>query len=261
MSEKNGKTSELFRHISEYIGSEWSSEGYEFGGTFPDALSALFENKPGLYVIGARPANGKTTLMIQKALDLGKDENVYIYEADTVWEKIRDRMATALFGSISERDLYVWRKYMNAYLKSKPIYLCTEQACVEEICEELEDKKGYVFIDYLQLLGTKQSSESRCEERKIILGKLRELAADRPVFVFSQVNRSAAKNLGWCPAPDSIRFFSDICKYADSVTTFVTMSDEDGITIADFSVYAGNRKQPLICVTSVIDDETGLFID
>ena len=61
MSGKNGKTSELFRHISEYIGSEWSSEGYEFGGTFPDSLNALFENKPGLYVIGARPANGKTT--------------------------------------------------------------------------------------------------------------------------------------------------------------------------------------------------------
>ena len=261
MFNKNGKPTELFRHISDYTDSDRCSEDFEFNHSFPAALSELFANETGLHIIGARPARGKTTLMLQKALDCANSSNVYIYEAEENREKIIQRMSTILTGSTSETDLYIAREYVKAFLKKSNIYLCTQCAAIEEIFEELKNKSGIVFIDYLQLLYTQTVTESREEERRIILENLRKLGSNKPVYVFSQLNREADAIRDCPPSPESLRFYKNIGDYADTVTTFANLSCEDETGAAVFSVYDKNSAEPAKTLNAGIDDSTGLFID
>ena len=115
-----------------------------------------------LYLIGSRPAMGKTSLMIDMALNMAKYKPVYIFSL----EMYADHLAKRILSKISDIDFIALDKKPLKNdetekikqgiktLDKLPIYICDKAPItLKELIELAEARDGIVFIDYLQLVA------------------------------------------------------------------------------------------------------------
>lgn len=172
-----------------------------------DRLSSFEPGK--LYVIGGRPGTGKTTLMIQIALNIAasKSKSVYLLSLEGSAEQLVMRMISLIvdvkYGTAAgeKKDLIT---FCRSVLSEMPIYICDEPSKVYKdgrfVADEIGD--GILMIDYLQLLQLlkekdekinapnlrKAPAQGQCE----VISDLKRLAREKriPVAVCSQLRRS-----------------------------------------------------------------------
>ena len=200
-------------------------------------------HKSDLIVIGARPAVGKTSLMLTMAKEMGIHENpVAIISLEMSNKQLENRLITNVgeidyekikAGKLSKTDEKRLNTKINV-LKGLPIYLDdTPSLSIIELTKKaykLVYKEGVklIFIDYLQLLSaTGMQYNNRAQELSIIIHELKNLAVDLqiPIIAFSQLNRSKeGSNL---PQVTDIRESGDIANVADVVCFIHRPKDSD----------------------------------
>jgi hypothetical protein len=200
-------------------------------------------HKSDLIVIGARPAAGKTSLMLTMAKEMGVREHpvaiislemsniqlvcrLIMNVGEIKYEKIKA-------GKLSKTDEKRLNTKINI-LKGLPIYLeDTHSLSIIELIKKaykLVYTKGVkvIFIDYLQLLSAAgMQYNNRAQELSIIIHELKNLAVDLqvPIIAFSQLNRSKeGSNL---PQVTDIRESGDIANVADVVCLIHRPKDSD----------------------------------
>ncbi len=192
-----------------------------------------------LYVIGGRPAMGKTSLMNDMALNMAKYKPVYIFslESDSKFlaKRILSKMSDIDLITLGDKPLKSdeKEKIKNCIetLDKCPIYVCDNVLDSSQIAKiiESEARDGIVFIDYLQLMDTGLESYNN---RAIITGvrpkysRQNEIAdgfknlvkkCNIPIIVLSQLTRSVERRSNKRPTLEDIRYNKRIAQSADTV--------------------------------------------
>lgn len=238
-----------------------------------------------LYVIGGRPAMGKTSLMIDMALNMAKYKPVYIFslESDSTY------LAKRILSKMSDIDLItLGDKPLKSDEKEKikkcieeldkyPVYVCENVLDSNNISEiiESEAKDGIVFIDYLQLMDTGLESYNN---RAIITGvrpkysRQNEIAdgfknlvkkCNIPIIVLSQLTRSVERRSNKRPTLEDIRYNKHIAESADTVIFIYRKayySYEEKSKEAELIVAKNERGETGTALVP-FDDKIGKFID
>jgi len=211
--------------------------GLETGLVDLDYMLKGFQNG-NLYVLGSRPAMGKTALALNIASSLihsGKKVAIFSLEANA------DQMVKRLlyidahirvdkYGkNLDESDTTKLSESVKALENERLVVDDTAGISVDEIawkldCEEAFEGTDMVIIDYLQLLSgcieqDINSYKTRKQELNDICRKLSELARESniPILVLSQMSRYVEKRFDKHPILSDLRDCSAIEEYADVV--------------------------------------------
>ena len=218
----------VFHHISRFTGCQTKTDNEIVitSPILPKEAEKLFFNgdETGLNCIGARPAMGKTTLMLQKVLS-APGRKAYIYSPEIHAKKLIERMSTILSNALSKEEYKQFNCHPGRYLSGLDIYICECNIGVYELFDELDRIEGDIYIDYLQMLKPEGKTYPNEAESGYIMGMLSSLAENHAVTVFSQINPIVEVREDHCPTIDDFRFFEmQVPMRADKVSVFY--SDE-----------------------------------
>ena len=279
---------------AEYFGARDKQENeiYMFDSNVPlktglkkldGIIGQIFTGK--LYVIGGRPAMGKTSLMIYMALNMAEYKPVYIFSL----ESNATYLAKRILSKMSDIDLITLgdkplkndekEKIKNCIeaLNKYHIYVCENVLDSRKISEiiESEAKDGIVFIDYLQLMDTGLESYNN---RTIITGvrpkysRQNEIAdgfknlvkkCNIPIIVLSQLTRSVERRSNNRPTLEDIRYNKRIAESADTVIFIYRKayySYEEKSKEAELIVAKNNRGKTGTAIVQ-FDDKIGRFFE
>ena len=221
--------------------------------------------RPGaLYVLGARPAMGKTSLGLGIAshVALKAQRPAYLVSLEMNAQEVTGRLVCAeasvdvsnlVSGKIQERD---WAKITKAidHLAGAPVWIDDNiemtalqiRARARRLKSEHGDL-GIVVIDYLQLMTGRTSAENRQIEVAEISRALKGLARDLdvPVLALSQLSRGVEMRNTKRPMLSDLRESGAIEQDAD-VVMFLYREDDNAMRparVAEVSV-AKNRHGP-----------------
>lgn len=189
----------------------------------------LINLKPSeLVVVAARPSVGKTNFMLRLAdrFYFDRDECSMFFSIEMSREQLISRWQQlssvglaapwfagkdVLFDDTSFLTTDVLREKINGNIQGVP-------------------RLRYVFVDYLQLMNSKDKSKSRGEQVHEILRTLKEIATELnlSVVVSSQLNRPMIGSREALPAPRNIREVSDF----SNIDRIVLLHRENGRLIA-----------------------------
>lgn len=168
-------------------------------------INDMFEEGE-MTVIGARPGVGKTAFALKIAYNLAKEgKNIYFVSREMTNEQITKRLlaktARVDFNKIRKRELKEedWKQLVEAMaeLSQLNIYMDCKTSYVEDIYLKVATMKEIdcVIIDYLQLLKTREKTQTRDREIGEITRTLKIMNLDLniPIFVLSQLNRDGEK--------------------------------------------------------------------
>lgn len=197
-----------------------------------DKLAGL--QKADLVVIAARPSMGKTSLVLNMALNAARDGrfHVGIFSLEMSKEQLVDRLLATQSGidawklrtgNLSEEDFTALSDAMGA-LANAPIYI--DDAAFMNVMEirtksrRLQTERGLdlVIIDHLQLMEG-SNKESRVQEMSEISRSLKALAKELnvPVIAVSQLSREVEKRPKKIPQLSDLRESGSIEQDADVV--------------------------------------------
>ena len=167
-------------------------------------------HKQELTIIGARPGVGKTTLALQIAEKIARnDKNVLFVSLEMSDTQLIQKMIARTgnvksyrmrMGTIEDED---WTKISNAIGKLSDLKFNTNSKIRTIQKLELEARKlknrgklDLIIIDYIQLLKSKDKFNSREQEVADISRRLKliSLELDIPVIALCQLNRNASNN-------------------------------------------------------------------
>ena len=195
---------------------------------------------PGnLYIIGGRPAMGKTSFVLNIAKNIGQFHNlpVCFFSLETSKKMLSYRllsMDTGIesgrlrTGRLTQDEWPFLGEAINLYSKN-PIYLIDKSTIqvseIHQFCEEVKNnhKKnlGLIVIDFLQLLEDRSLGQniSREDELSKILNDLKNLSINLevPVIITSQLNRELETRLNKRPMLSDIRDSEVIENRADLI--------------------------------------------
>lgn len=168
----------------------------------------------GMYVIAARPGDGKSIIAVQCALELAKHRPVLFVSLEMERTEIASRaissMAQIFIGSLNKHQLTdsdwnAFAKY-RAELEARSLVIVdsAEVSTIPQLKAKVRavrrrfKQNPVVIVDYLQLLSSPVKAESRQVE---VAGFSRalKLAAQQwkvPVLALSQLNRGGAQRKG-----------------------------------------------------------------
>lgn len=229
-----------------------------------DLDNALLGMRPGeMYVIGARPAQGKTTLALQIALNAATvGVRTVFFSLEVPTQELGERLVANLSGvngsDIRKREFGVTRLagLRDAAQKiPKALHLKADSATtIQKLRGVLRRYKrrnglGLCVIDYLQLLHA-PGAENRVREVSIISAALKDLAKELacPMLVCCQLNRAAE---GEEPRISHLRESGSIEN--DSDVVMLLAADKEAKTID--CMIAKNRHGPACKVTFYWDRE------
>lgn len=163
--------------------------------------------EPGeMTVIGARPGTGKTAFALKIAYDLARqNKNIYFVSREMTDVQITKRLLSKVGrvsnGKIKNATLEQgdWDALVKAMaeISKLPIKIDCKTGFVEDIYLKVASQKDVdcLIIDYLQLLQTREKTQSRDREIGIITRTLKVMNLDLniPIFVLSQLNREGTK--------------------------------------------------------------------
>ncbi len=176
-----------------------------------DIILNGFENSD-LIVIGSRPAMGKTSFIINMALNMAKSGVKVLFYT---FEMKESQLALRILSSESRIESYKfnpgmlaaneWEHITNssASLADIPLYfVCSPKRTIEAFCKEVTEAvqstlADIVIIDYLQALSPEKKLQNRYEEVSLCTRELKHIARslDIPVIVTSQINRNSEYSL------------------------------------------------------------------
>ncbi len=192
-----------------------------------------------LTIIGARPGIGKTTLALQIAEKIARnDKNVLFVSLEMSDTQIIQKMIARTgnvkgyrmrMGTIEDED---WVKISNAIGKLSDLKFNTNSKIRTIQRLELEARKlknrgklDLIIIDYIQLLKSKDKFNSREQEVADISRRLKlmSLELDIPIIALCQLNRNASNNE---PNLSDLRESGSLEQDADNVI-FLHQDDSD----------------------------------
>lgn len=204
-----------------------------------DLLVGGFENSD-LIVIGARPAMGKTSFISNLMLNIAYRQSIptLVFSQDLS----ETQMTLRLIAAQSQINAYQlkngllsmseWDQLSStiAEFENVPLYIKSEvNLTVDDLCAQARDAKlkldiKLIFVDYLQLLCTKQKQENRYQEVAHCTRTLKALAKELnvPIIVTSQINRNPEyrterRERNSCPEMYDLRDSGTICEDANLV--------------------------------------------
>ena len=227
-----------------FIKEEYDSDKIIVNCSFPDvttksgfkSLDELkFEfSRNNLYLIGGRPGMGKTSLMLDMAISIAKDEKpVYIFSLDMPAEKLIIRLLSK-YAKIpltecqrGDSECCPILQKVRKELAELPIFICDNAVTVNEIKNivQNENVSGLVFIDYLQLIDVGaglygNSNNVTCanpvlERQFEIVNELKATAkkAKLPIVLLTQLARQLEQRADKRPILKDVRY----CKYVEQV--------------------------------------------
>lgn len=172
--------------------------------------------KSDLIIIAARPAMGKTSLLLNMAKNAANQNNpVLIFSLEMSSTQLVSRVETSSFNKMDMQKLNSgllteneWTEYdyIRKELKELPVFFddSSNITLTELIAKTrkmiITQGIKIVFIDYLQLMSAEKSSykDSRESEISTLSRGLKAIAKDFniPIVAFSQLNRDLEKRAG-----------------------------------------------------------------
>ena len=173
-----------------------------------DSYTLGFQNK-NMIVVGARPSDGKTAVMLNMALAAAKEKNVAIINLESNNTEMVTRFVSQtaalngnslLTGKLKHSDF----DRMNDACKTlydKNIWLYDEpNISIEKIVQKarqavLLHKVEIIFIDYIQIIRNNGNFGTKREKVEDVSIRLKELARelDIPIVVMAQLHRKEGK--------------------------------------------------------------------
>jgi len=190
--------------------------------------------KGHLIIVGARPAVGKTTFILNIISNIvlqQKNTPILLISLEMTKQSITTKLLS-ISSNISQKNIetgYLYKdqylnilKYANA-LEEKSLYLIDESLYISEIVSTVRElirtnNIKLVFIDYLGLIRNKIHFESKVSEVSFLTRELKCLAKDNDISVvcLSQLSRASEKE-GRKPNKSDLRDSGQIEADADTI--------------------------------------------
>lgn len=207
----------------DFIVSQWSSLNEYIGGFRPGAL----------YIIGARPAVGKSVVAVNMAYGLAAKGAVSFHSLEMSKREIVNRIfaseASVSMDHIEKRQLNQvdWERIAENREKISARHI----AIADKSGQTLNDIRAYarqvsrkqplaaIVVDYLQLMQDTERGRSRYESVTAISNGLKILARDLdvPVIALAQLNRAVENRKESAPGLSDLRDSGAIEQDADVV--------------------------------------------
>ncbi len=207
----------------DFVVSQWSSLNEYIGGFRPGAL----------YIIGARPAVGKSVVAVNMAYGLAAKGAVSFHSLEMSKREIVNRIFSAVaqvsMDHIEKRQLTKtdWERIANhrAEIESRHIAIADKSGQnlndIRAYARQVSRKKplGAIVVDYLQLMQDVERGRSRYEAVTAISNGLKILARDLnvPVIALAQLNRGVEQRKESAPGMSDLRDSGAIEQDADVV--------------------------------------------
>ena len=202
--------------------------GYSLLDTYISGL-----NKSDMIVIAGRPGSGKTTFGVNIAANVAKrspDTEIAIFSLEMSKEQLASRMLsaealvpnTSLSSGMISTDEWIKLAEAADALSQMNIYIDdTAGITVPQIKAKLRRMRnlGLVMIDYLQLMESPNSHNSRVNEVSEITRQVKLMAKELnvPIILLSQLNRSVESRQDHRPMPSDLRESGSIEQDADII--------------------------------------------
>lgn len=161
-------------------------------------------NKSDLVIVGARPAMGKTSFALNMATNMAlKGKKILFFSLEMQNEQLAERVLSTQArvlstkmrtGEISDDEWDRIGKTTALLSKTELYFDDTSDMTVPEMKSRVRRLRGVdaVFIDYLQLMKSRNRAESRTQEVTEITRNLKLMAKDLniPVVVLAQLSRA-----------------------------------------------------------------------
>lgn len=195
-----------------------------------------------LYILAARPAVGKTALMLCSALKTAaKGATTVIFSLEMSTEQLFDRMACALAGinsyklecpneQFTEQD---WKAFnaalgrLHELVRDGLLVIYDKPGTtIQEIRSKLRmlrrkypNRKIICMLDYLQLVRSTNKHKERRLEVSEVSGNLKEICrqAKMPILALAQLSREVEKRQEKRPMMSDLKESSDIEADADAI--------------------------------------------
>lgn len=190
-------------------------------------------NKGELVLLAARPAMGKTSMVLNMATSAARSsgKTVVIFQLEMSKEQLATRMLSSealvdskklRMGTLDEKD---WIKIAGASEKLSKLSIMIDDNSAISIsemkakCRRLGDRLGLVVIDYLQLMQGSRRTENRVQEVSEISRGLKIMAKELnvPVLCCSQLSRASESRKDKRPMLSDLRESGAIEQDADIV--------------------------------------------
>ena len=231
------KIGELYEEYMRYLENLYDEGGSITGlatgfNDLDSMLSGL--QRQNLVIVGARPAQGKTSLALGMACHIAKVKPVLFFSMEMSGTEITRRIVaqetgvgnqTLMTGNLSGQE---WKtvasrmeefKKAQLYIDDNPALTVLEvRAKARRLKAEIGDL-GAIFVDYIQLMTLSGKSESRQVEVSSISRDLKILARelDCPVVGLSQLSRGVESRVSKRPLLADLRESGSIEQDADIV--------------------------------------------
>ena len=190
-------------------------------------------NKGELVLLAARPAMGKTSMVLNMATSAARSsgKTVVIFQLEMSKEQLATRMLSSealvdskklRMGTLDEKD---WIKIAGASEKLSKLSIMIDDNSAISIsemkakCRRLGDRLGLVVIDYLQLMQGSRRTENSVQEVSEISRGLKIMAKELnvPVLCCSQLSRASESRKDKRPMLSDLRESGAIEQDADIV--------------------------------------------
>lgn len=226
-------STEVFKSIDQVYDTGEPMLGLTTGFTDLDDLTTGFFGGD-MVIIAARPGVGKTSLVLNFALNVAQnsDKAVAIFSL----EMSKTQLMRRLLSSEAEVSLESARKHIAPHeykslvdatsrIYELPIYIDDNSEIstmqMRGLCRQLAQKAnlGLIIVDYLQLMSGGKKTENRNQEISEIARGLKRLARDLdvPVIALSQLNRALEARGNKRPMLSDLRESGSIEAEADMV--------------------------------------------
>tara|TARA_Y100001960_G_scaffold311546_1_gene372205 strand:+ start:3222 stop:4580 length:1359 start_codon:yes stop_codon:yes gene_type:complete len=295
LSENRTKNDSL-KKIEEYVGptldrlEELSKKqgeliGFSSGFKAVDGVTQGLQ-KEDLIVIAGRPSMGKTSLAMNIAENVAKEEDgcVLVFSLEMSSESLTSRMLASMAGisqqsfksaNLTDRQ---WEKTiqkakklesMNIHIDDKPNISPMEiRAKARRLAKQYRKDGGVklVVVDYIQLMQMPGRTENRVNELSDISRSLKYLAKEvnAPVIVLSQLNRAVEQRPNKRPQMADLRDSGAIEQDADLIfmlyRDYLYTKDEDWKNVVELRLVK-HRNGPTKDILLSFRDELTRFGD
>ncbi len=225
---------EFFKDVDHLFETKEPILGLQAGYVDLDNLTTGFY--PGDFVIvAARPAMGKTSLVLNMALSVAKANvgNVAVFSLEMKGEQLLRRMVSTLarvpMGALKKPNLSTenFHRLTDACSELYELPIMIDDSSdvspmeIRGKCRRLKADGGLalIIVDYLQLLRGSRRTENRTQEISEIARSLKAISKDLdvPVIALSQLNRGVESRPDKRPMLSDIRESGSIEAEADMV--------------------------------------------
>tara|TARA_R110000772_G_scaffold4573_5_gene16367 strand:- start:1542 stop:2816 length:1275 start_codon:yes stop_codon:yes gene_type:complete len=173
-------------------------------------------NKSNLIIIAGRPSHGKSSLAMQIAEHVSKQETVIIFSLEMSKREVGSRMVKYHERMIGKVQAVAHLYGLNLHIDDKPGITISH---IRTQCRKIKRKHGLsmIVVDYLQLM--RGNGDSRTQEVGSISRGLKGIAKefDMPVIALSQLNRKVDDRSDKRPLMSDLRDSGEIEQDADMI--------------------------------------------